>query len=84
MKNYQGYIAEGAGAARATRDKQLHIRVTEDQLARYQLAAERAGVTLSRWVIELCNQASTVKPGARPVRRAARLPSSPGATPARR
>lgn len=69
---YQGYVAEGAGAKRTTRGKQLHIRVTEDQLARFQLAAERAGVTLSRWAIELMTAASSVTPG-RAARRAERL-----------
>jgi len=76
MKRYQGYVAEGAGARRTTRDKQLHIRVTEDQLARFQLAAERSGVTLSRWAIGLLNEASTVTPSARRgLQRAARLPA---------
>lgn len=73
MKQYQGYVAEGAGAKRSTRGKQLHIRVTEDQLARFQLAAERDGVTMSRWVIDLLTKAATVTPGARRVSRAQRL-----------
>jgi hypothetical protein len=57
----QGYVANGAGVARATRGKQLHIRVTEDQLARYALAANLDGESLSRWAVALLDAASVPK-----------------------
>jgi len=61
----QRYVASGSGARRSTRDKQMHVRVTDDQLARYQLAAEAKGQTLSRWVVEHLDAASTPAKGKR-------------------
>lgn len=72
-KRYQGYVAEGAGTSRSTRAKQLHIRVTDDQLVRFQLAAERSGVTLSRWAIEHLTKASAPNPDLRRLARAERI-----------
>ncbi len=66
---HQRYVAEGSGAVRSVRTTQLHVRVTPDQLARFQLAAELAEVTLSRWVVELLTAAATPQPGSKGARR---------------
>lgn len=45
--------------AQVNRSAQLHIRVTPDQLARFQLAAEGEGKTLSLWAVELLTAAAS-------------------------
>lgn len=41
------------------RTAQLHIRLTPDEMQLFQLAAERDGISLSKWVIDHCKAAAS-------------------------
>jgi uncharacterized protein (DUF1778 family) len=43
--------AKKKGAKRAAKDVNINIRVTADQKAELTRAAERAGISLSSWVV---------------------------------
>jgi hypothetical protein len=55
----QRFIADRVGGRpRTTRAKQLHIRVTEDQIALFKLAASHRGESVAKWAIDLLTAAS--------------------------
>jgi predicted HicB family RNase H-like nuclease len=40
--------------SRKLKDEQIRVRVTKEQKTRFSAAAERAGVSVSSWVVLMC------------------------------
>lgn len=53
-KSKHGGKREGAGRPGRGASEIVRLRVTPDERARWQAAAERAGVSLSEWIRERC------------------------------